>query len=124
MDEERSVKDSEEEEYEDLDKMEEFSLDMEVVTDLEGLEELPEDQDVGLAQSDVIITYGDKIVDETKELEKKFDTLIAQIRDGEITDSLNEAVNLLNEGRRLEAHYVTSKIASLIASLLSVEASL
>lgn len=121
MDEERSVKDSEEEEYEDLDKMEEFSLDMEVVTDLEGLEELPEDQDVGLAQSDVIITYGDKIVDETKELEKKFDTLIAQIRDGEITDSLNEAVNLLNEGRRLEAHYVTSKIASLIASLITAQ---
>ena len=122
MDEERSIEDlEEEEEYEDLDKMEEFSLDMEVVSDLEGLEELPEDQDVGLAQSDVIITYGDKIVDETKELEKKFDTLIAQIRDGEIKDALNEAVNLLNEGRRLEAHYVTSKIASLIASLLTAQ---
>lgn len=122
MDEERSVKDlEEEEEYEDLDKMEEFSLDMEVVSDLEGLEDLPEDQDVGLAQSDVIITYGDKIVDETKELEKKFDTLIAQIRDGEITDALNEAANLLNEGRRLEAHYVTSKIASLIASLITAQ---
>ncbi|MCE7747013.1 MAG: hypothetical protein GPJ51_01345 [Candidatus Heimdallarchaeota archaeon] len=122
MDEERSVKDlEEEEEYEDLDKMEEFSLDMEVVSDLEGLEELPEDQDVGLAQSDVIITYGDKIVDETKELEKKFDTLIAQIRDGETTDALNEAANLLNEGRRLEAHYVTSKIASLIASLITAQ---
>lgn len=121
MDEERSVKDLEEEEYEDLDKMEEFSLDMEVVSDLEGLEDLPEDQDVGLAQSDVIITYGDKIVDETKELEKKFDTLIAQIRDGDITDALHEAANLLNEGRRLEAHYVTSKIASLIASLLTAQ---
>ncbi|MHA1447583.1 MAG: hypothetical protein ACTSSN_12880 [Candidatus Heimdallarchaeaceae archaeon] len=121
MDEERSVKDLEEEEYEDLDKMEEFSLDMEVVSDLEGLEDLPEDQDVGLAQSDVIITYGDKIVDETKELEKKFDTLIAQIRDGDITDALNEAANLLNEGRRLEAHYVTSKIASLIASLITAQ---
>lgn len=121
MDEERSVEDLEEEEYEDLDKMEEFSLDMEVVSDLEGLEELPEDQDVGLAQSDVIITYGDKIVDETKELEKKFDALIAQIRDGEITDAINEAASLLNEGRRLEAHYVTSKIASLIASLLTAQ---
>ncbi|MCG3254650.1 MAG: hypothetical protein KAU62_01105 [Candidatus Heimdallarchaeota archaeon] len=121
MDEERSVEDLEEEEYEDLDKMEEFSLDMEVVSDLEGLEELPEDQDVGLAQSDVIITYGEKVVDETKELEKKFDALIAQIRDGEITDAINEAASLLNEGRRLEAHYVTSKIASLIASLLTAQ---
>jgi len=121
MDEERKVEDLEDEEYEDLDKMDEFSLDMEVISDLEGLEELPEDQDVGLAQSDVIITYGDKVVDEIKELEQKFDTLLAQIRDGEITDALNEAAGLLNEGRRLEAHYVTSKIASLIASLLTAQ---
>jgi len=119
MDEERSVEDLEDEEYEDLDKMDEFSLDMEVMSDLEGLEELPDDQNAGLAESDIIITYGDKIVDETKELEKKFETLLAKVREGNISDAINEAANLLNEGRRLDAHYITSKIASLIASLLT-----
>jgi tetratricopeptide (TPR) repeat protein len=119
MDEERSVDDLEEEEYEDLDKMDEFSLEMEVMTDLEGLEELPEDQETGLAESDVIITYGDKVVDETKELEKKFEALLIKVREGNISESLNIASNLLNEGRRLDAHYITSKISSLIASLLT-----
>ncbi len=119
MDEERSVEDLEDEEYEDLDKMDEFSLEMEVMSDLEGLEELPDDQNAGLAESDVIITYGDKIIDETKELEKKFEALLAKVREGNISDALNEAANLLNEGRRLDAHYITSKIASLIASLLT-----
>lgn len=121
MDEERGIEDLEEEEYEDLDSMEEFQLEMQDVTDIEGLEEIPESEDVGIAESDIIITYDDKIVDETEDLENNYNKLIEQVKEGEILSVIERASELLSVGKRLDAHYLTAKISSLIATLLTAE---
>ncbi len=122
MDEERSIEDLEEEEYEDLDDMDEFQLDMQVMDDMEeGLEEIPENDEMGIAGSDVIITYDDKIVDETEQLENNYNELIEQAKEGEVLSVINRASELLSVGKRLDAHYLTAKISSLIATLLSSE---
>ncbi len=121
MDEERSIEDLEEEELEDLDSMEEFALEMEEISDIEGLEDIPENEQVGLSQSDMIITYEDKVVDETEELEKKYNQLLEEVKEGEIRSVIEKASNLINEGKRLDAHYLTAKISSLIATLLTSE---
>ena len=122
MDEERGIEDiEEEEEYEDLDSMDEFQLEMEEVSDIEGLEEIPEDEEVGIAESDIIITYDEKIIDETEELEKNYNLLIEQVKSGDTHSAINRASELLNVGKRLDAHFLTAKISSLVATLLSSE---
>ena len=122
MAEKKDIENSEEEEeFEDLDEMDEFSLDMQEMSDIEGLEDIPEENQVGLPQSDMIITYGEKIVDETEELEKKFNQLIEEIKEGESYSAIQKASDLLTEGKRLDAHYLNAKISSLIASLLTAE---
>ncbi|MHA1200477.1 MAG: hypothetical protein ACTSQF_14235 [Candidatus Heimdallarchaeaceae archaeon] len=121
MDEERGIEDLEEEDYEDLDSMDEFQLEMEEVTDIEGLEEIPEGEEVGIAESDFIITYDDKIVDETEDLENNYNKLIEQVKEGEVLSVIDRASELLSVGKRLDAHYLTAKISSLIATLLSAE---
>lgn len=121
MDEEKSVEDLEEEEYEDLDDMDEFQLEMQEMSDIEGLEEIPEDEEVGIAESDIIITYDDKIVDETEELEKNYNALLEQVKAGEIVKVIERASELISVGKRLDAHSLTAKISSLIATLLTSE---
>lgn len=121
MDEEKDIQDLEEEKYEDLDEMEEFQLEMQEMNDMVGLEDIPEEENVGISQSDVIITYQDKIIDETEELEKNYNKLIEQVKEGEIISTIERALELLIVGKRLEAHYLTAKISTLIATLFTSE---
>ncbi|MHA1224748.1 MAG: hypothetical protein ACTSP3_16135, partial [Candidatus Heimdallarchaeaceae archaeon] len=107
------------EEYEDLDELDTVPLQLEEFSDLEGLEDLPEDQEVGFTNKDVIVTYGDKIEDEKEELEKLFKEKVEQLKNAETEQILQEMTELLNTSKILEAYELTSKIASYIASLFT-----
>ena len=55
MSEERELEDLDEE-YEDLDDLETFTLDLQEYSDMAGLEEIPEEQIVESSDKDIIIT--------------------------------------------------------------------
>ncbi|MEE9409969.1 MAG: hypothetical protein V3V41_03490, partial [Candidatus Heimdallarchaeota archaeon] len=108
-----------EEEYEDLDDFESVSIEIEEFDDLAGLEELPDDEQAGLSESDVIITYGDKVEDEITILEKKYEETIERLQNEDTETALRTLSALLNESKIIDAHQVTSKISSYIGRLLS-----
>jgi hypothetical protein len=120
MFEEKEFDELEDEEYEDLDDLESIAIEVEEFSDLAGLEDLPEEQEVGFTGSDVIITYGEKVEDEMKALEKRFNEKLKELENADPDLALREMSDLLNDSRMLEAHQITSKISSYIASLLTI----
>ena len=119
MFEEKEFDELEDEEYEDLDELESVAIEVEEFSDLAGLEDIPEEQEVGFTGSDVIITYGEKVEDEMKVLEKKFNEKLKELENADPDSALREMSDLLDDSRMLEAHHITSKISSYIASLLT-----
>ena len=108
-----------EEEYEDLDDLESVPLKMEEFSDLAGLEEIPEDQEAGLSEGDVVITYGEKIEDEIEILERRYNETIDRLQKEDTETALRELSSLLNDSKMLDAHHITAKTASYIGKLLS-----
>ncbi|MCG3226293.1 MAG: hypothetical protein H7645_05180 [Candidatus Heimdallarchaeota archaeon] len=121
MSEERELEELEEE-YEDLDDLETVSLDLEEYSDLEGLEEIPEEQVVESSDKDIIITYGDRVEDEIAKLEGRFEGKKKELKDAEPEIAIRQIAEILDASRILEARGLTAKIAYYIASLFSSQA--
>ena len=117
LSEEREIEELEEE-YEDLEQMDDFALEIQEFDDMEGLEDIPEEEVVKSPQDDIIITYGDKIEDEIKNLEEEFQNKLVELESVEPKVAIKEIAEVLNRSKMLEAHALTAEIASHIAYLL------
>jgi len=106
------------EEYEDLSDFEEVSIEIEEYDDMAGLEDMPEETVVQSSQKDIIITYGDKIEDEIKNLDEEFKRKLSDLENADPTITIREINDILNRSKMLEAHSLTAKISSYLASLL------
>ncbi|MBY9001145.1 MAG: tetratricopeptide repeat protein [Candidatus Heimdallarchaeota archaeon] len=121
MSEERELDELEDldEEYEDLAKLDEFSLDMEEFDDMDGLEDIPEEAITQSSQKDIIITYGDKIEDEINNLKQEFLEKLDETKSVDSSTTIRLLNDLLNRSKMLEAHSLTAEISSGIANLLT-----
>ncbi len=106
------------EEYEDLSDFEEVSIEVEEYDDMAGLEDMPEETVVQGSHKDIIITYGDKIEDEIKNLEEEFKRKLSELENADPTIIIREINDVLNRSKMLEAHSLTAEISSYLASLL------
>jgi hypothetical protein len=106
------------EEYEDLSDFEEVSIEIEEYDDIAGLEDMPEETVVQGSQKDIIITYGDKIEDEIKNLEEEFKRKLSELENADPTIIIREINDVLTRSKMLEAHSLTAEISSYLASLL------
>ncbi|MCG3223573.1 MAG: hypothetical protein H7647_03835, partial [Candidatus Heimdallarchaeota archaeon] len=120
MSEERELDELEDldEEYEDLSDFEEVSIEIEEYDDMAGLEDMPEETVVQGSQKDIIITYGDKIEDEIKNLEEEFNRKLSELENADPTIIIREINDVLTRSKMLEAHSLTAEISSYLASLL------
>ncbi|MCK4972428.1 MAG: hypothetical protein KAS52_03850 [Candidatus Heimdallarchaeota archaeon] len=120
MSEERELDELEEldEEYEDLNDFEEVSIEIEEYDDMVGLEDIPEETIAQSSQKDIIITYGDKIEDEIKNLEDEFKRKLSELENADPSIKIREINEILNRSKMLEAHSLTAEISSYLASLL------
>ena len=120
MSEERELDELEEldEEYEDLNDFEEVSIEIEEYDDMVGLEDIPEETIAQSSQKDIIITYGDKIEDEIKNLEDEFKRKLSELENADPSIKIREINEILNKSKMLEAHSLTAEISSYLASLL------
>jgi hypothetical protein len=106
------------EEYEDLSDFDEVSIEIEEYDDMAGLEDMPEETVVQGSHKDIIITYGDKIEDEIKNLEEEFKRKLSELENADPTIIIREINDVLNRSKMLEAHSLTAEISSYLASLL------
>jgi len=118
--EERELEELEEldEEYEDLTDFEEVSIEVEEYEDMAGLEDIPEEAVVQSSQKDIIITYGNKIEDEIKNLEEEFKRKLSELENADSSILIREINEILNKSKMLEAHSLTAEISSHLAGIL------
>ncbi len=122
MSEERELNELDEldEEYEDLSDFEEVSIEIEEYDDMAGLEDIPEETIEQSSQKDIIITYGDKIEDEIRNLEDEFKRKLSDLENADPSIKIREINEILNRSKMLEAHSLTAEISSYLASLLEI----
>ena len=120
MSEERELDELEEldEEYEDISDFEEVSIEIEEFDDMAGLEDIPEETIKQSSQDDIIITYGDKIEDEIKNLEDEYRKKLSELESADPLIIIKEINEILNRSKMLEAHSLTAEISSYLARLL------
>ncbi len=120
MSEERELDELEEleEEYEDLSDFEEVSIAVEEYDDMAGLEDIPEEAIEQSSQKDVIITYGDKIEVEIKNLEEEFKRKLSELENADPSIMIREINEILSRSKMLDAHSLTAEMASFLARLL------
>ncbi|MCK5142001.1 MAG: hypothetical protein KAQ70_07395, partial [Candidatus Heimdallarchaeota archaeon] len=103
------------EEYEDLSDFEEVSIEIEEYDDMAGLEDIPEETIEQSSPKDIIITYGDKIEDEIKNLEDEFKRKLSELENADSSIIIREINEILNRSKMLEAHSLTAEISSYLA---------
>ncbi len=120
MSEERELEELEEldEEYEDLSDFEEVSIAVEEYDDMAGLEDIPEETIAKSSQKDIIITYGDKIEDEIKNLEEEFKRKLSELENADPSIIIREVNEILTKSKMLDAHSLTADMSSYLARLL------